>query len=44
VVRRLTKNLRATLRYGYYHSTDEPSGGNNDYSAQVVYASMQYRF
>lgn len=44
VVRRLTKNLRATLRYGYYHSTDEPSGGNNDYDAHVVYSSLQYRF
>ncbi len=44
VVRRLTENLRATLRYGYYHSADQPSGGHNDYAAQVVYASLQYRF
>ena len=44
VVRRITNNLRVTLRYGYYHSTDEPSGGNNDYDAHVVYSSLQYRF
>lgn len=44
VVRRITTNLRATLRYGYYHSTDQASGANNDYDANVVYASLQYRF
>jgi hypothetical protein len=44
VVRRLTNNLRLTLRYGYYHYTDQTSGGNNDYDANVVYSSLQYRF
>jgi hypothetical protein len=44
VVRRLTEKLRLTLRYGYYHSEDETSGGNNDYIAHVVYSSLQYRF
>ncbi len=44
VVRRLTKNLRLTLRYGYYHYNDETSGGNNNYAAHVVYSSLQYRF
>ena len=44
VARRLTKNLRATLRYGYYHYNDQTSGGHNDYDANVVYASLQYRF
>lgn len=44
IVRRLTEQLRLTLRYGYYHSADEPSGGNNDYETHVVFASLQYRF
>jgi hypothetical protein len=44
IVRRLTERLRLTLRYGYYHSEDETSGGNNDYNAHVVYSSLQYRF
>ncbi len=44
MIRRLTERIRLTLRYGYYHSEDEPSGGQNNYDAQVVYASLQYRF
>lgn len=44
IVRRLTERLRLTLRYGYYHSEDELSGGHNNYDAQVVYSSLQYRF
>lgn len=44
LIRRITDNLRVTLRYGYYHYTDQTSGGNNNYDAQVVYSSLQYRF
>ena len=44
IVRRLTERLRLTLRYGYFHLDDEPSGGNNDYEAHVLYSSLQYRF
>jgi predicted porin len=44
LVRRLTEKLRVTVRYGYYHYTDQTSGGNNDYNAQLVYSSLQYRF
>ena len=44
VVRRLTPKLRLTARYGYYHYTDQTSGGNNDYNAQVLYTGLQYRF
>jgi hypothetical protein len=44
IVRRLTERLRLTLRYGFYHSEDETSGGNNDYEAHVLYSSLQYRF
>src|SRR5690606_29531528 len=44
VVRRLTKNLRLTLRYGYFHYEDTPSGGNSDYSAHLLFSGLQYRF
>ena len=44
LVRRLTEKLRVTVRYGYYHYTDQTSGGHNDYDAQLVYSSLQYRF
>jgi hypothetical protein len=44
IVRRLTKNLRLSLKSGYYHYTDETSGGNNDFDACLIFASMQYRF
>jgi hypothetical protein len=44
LTRRLTKNLRLSLRYGYYRYDDQTFGGNQDYSAQVVYTSLRYRF
>jgi hypothetical protein len=44
IVRRLTENLRLTLKSGYYHYTDETSGGNNDFDTFLIFASMQYRF
>lgn len=44
MVRRLTPKLRLTARYGYYHYTDQASGGHNDYDAQVLYTGLQYRF
>jgi hypothetical protein len=42
--RRLTKNLRLSLRYGYYHYDDETFGGHQDYFAHVIYTSLRYRF
>jgi len=44
ITRRLTERLRLTLRYGYFHSEDDPSGGHNNYDAHVLYSSLQYRF
>ncbi len=43
MTRRLLENLRLNLKYGYFNYEDE-SGGNNDYDAHMVYASLQYRF
>jgi hypothetical protein len=44
IVRRITENLRLTLKSGYYHYTDYTSGGNNDFDNYLIFASMQYRF
>jgi hypothetical protein len=32
------------LRYGFYTSRDETSGGNNNYDAHLIYSSFRYRF
>ena len=44
IVRRLTQNLRLTLKSGYYHYSEDTSGGHNDFDTFLVFASMQYRF
>jgi hypothetical protein len=43
-IRQLTKNLRWTLKYGFFKNRDILSGHHNDYTAHLVYSSMQYRF
>ncbi len=44
LTRRLTQNLRLTLKYGYFHYEDETSGGHNNYQAHYVSSGLQYRF
>lgn len=44
LVRRINKHLRLSLKYGYYRYQDELSGGQNNYEAQLLYSSLQYRF
>jgi hypothetical protein len=44
LTRRITRNLRVSLKYAYSHYNDRASGGNNNYNAQMVYSSLQYRF
>jgi hypothetical protein len=44
LTRRLTKNLRLSLRYGYYHYDDDAFGGNQDFFGHVIYTSLRYRF
>jgi outer membrane protein assembly factor BamA len=44
LVRRISKNIRLSLRYGYYHYTDDTFGGNGNYEAHVLYSSLSYRF
>jgi hypothetical protein len=44
LVRRLTAQLRLTVRYGFFHYEEATSGGNNDYHAHLVSTGLQYRF
>ncbi|HLH53326.1 MAG TPA: hypothetical protein VKY92_06890 [Verrucomicrobiae bacterium] len=44
LTRRLTKHLRVSLRYGYYHYDDETFGGHQDFYGHLVYTSLRYRF
>lgn len=44
LLRRITKNIRASLRYSYYYYTDDSAGGFRDYDAHGVYTGLQYRF
>jgi hypothetical protein len=44
LIHRFSQRVRMTLKYGFFRNRDTTSGGNNDYDAHLVYASMQYRF
>ncbi len=42
--RQIRRNLHATVRYGYTSYRDQLFGGNTDYRAHTILASLQYRF
>lgn len=44
LIRRINPHLRWTLRYGFFNNRDQATAGRNDYTAHLVYTSMQYRF
>lgn len=44
IIHRFSKRVRLTLKYGFFTSHDELSGGNRDYDAHMVYSTVQYRF
>lgn len=44
LVRRISKNLRLTLKYAYYHYDDGTFGGHQDFYAHMLYSSLRYRF
>jgi hypothetical protein len=44
LVRRITQNLRLNLKYAYTHYDDLASIGHFSYDAQIIFASLQYRF
>jgi hypothetical protein len=44
VTRKLSKNMRLLLRYGYFNYRDVTSGGHNNYQAHSLYSGLQVRF
>jgi hypothetical protein len=44
ISREIMRNVRVKLQYGYYHYTDETSGGHNNYDAHAVFSSLLFRF
>jgi hypothetical protein len=44
LTRRLSKNMRVALKYGYYHYNDGAYGGNQDFRASLISATLRYRF
>lgn len=44
LTRRITKNLRWSLKYAFAHFDDSASAGHFSYDAHVIFSSLQYRF
>ena len=42
--RPITRSMIWKLRYGYFKSRDQATGGHTDYEAHLIYTSMTYRF
>ena len=44
LTRSLSKNLRLALKYGYFRYDDATFGGNRDFGANLIMATLRYRF
>lgn len=44
IVHRISNRLRWNLKYGFYDYTDNLTGNNNDYTAHMVFSTIQMRF
>jgi len=44
IVRKLTKNISLSLNYSYVSYSDQTSGYNNNYTANMIYSGLQFRF
>jgi hypothetical protein len=44
LTRRINPQLRVSLKYGYYSYNDALTGGNSNFEAHLIMATMQYRF
>lgn len=44
IVYRFSSRMRWNIKYGYYDYTDALAGKNNDYSAHMVFSTIQMRF
>jgi hypothetical protein len=44
ISRQIARNILLKVQYGYFHYTDQTSGGHNNYEAHSVFSSLQFRF
>jgi hypothetical protein len=44
LTRRLTERLRLSVKYGYFRYIDQATGGNGDFGANLIYATLRFRF
>ncbi len=44
LTRRINERIRLSLKYGYFRYIDEATGGNANFSADLIYATLRYRF
>ena len=44
LTRRISKNMRLSFKYGYFRYSDQAYGGNQDFGASLIYATLRYRF
>lgn len=44
LTRQINSRVRLSLKYGYYNYNDALTGGNSNFEAHFVMATMQYRF
>jgi hypothetical protein len=44
LTRRISERIRVSLKYGYFRYLDQATGGNADFGANLVYATLRYRF
>lgn len=44
LTRRINPRLKVSLKYGYYNYNDALTGGNSNFQANLVMATMQFRF
>lgn len=44
LTRRINKNVRLILRYGFFHSDDDLAGGHQNFDAMGFLSTLQYRF
>ena len=44
LIRQLSRSVRWTLKYGFFSNHDQLYASHRDYTAHLVYSSLQYRF
>lgn len=44
LLRRINKHLSVSLKYGFYTYNDQTYGGNRDYTSNLIYSTLRYRF